>query len=243
MFPTSRFPGEEREMDEGVASGDAGGDAHVGVDGVEEVALLLEGSEKERTETEGVEPNKTSAIAAAATLGCSGVLLAVSQAFPPSARPWFTLALCIISEVAGTFCMNLADGFSNLIPSILVFILYGISLSTLTLALKDLPMSTAYSIWAGTGTALTSALGVIVFHEVGTQTSTRVLHVPLRLPNSRVQSINVSHQTPFHVFSNTKAEKTPPQPVTSCAQAMSFMKVASIGLIVAGVVLLHAGGE
>merc|ERR1719171_1703189 len=165
LFPTSRFPGEERELDEGVASGDAGGDAHVGVDGVEEVALLLEGSEKERTETEGVEPNKTSAIAAAATLGCSGVLLAVSRAFPPSARPWFTLALCIISGVAGTFCMNLADGFSNLIPSILVFILYGISLSTLTLALKDLPMSTAYSIWAGTGTALTSALGVIVFHE------------------------------------------------------------------------------
>ena len=188
-------------------------------DGVE-VGLL-----KARGQGAKVDPARTAAAAAAATLGCSGLLLAASRAFPPNARPWFTLALCIISEVAGTFCMNLADGFRNPVPSALVFVLYTISLSTLTLALKDLPMSTAYSIWAGTGTALTSALGVIVFHEVRgprAQASPTRTRPPRAVRRSRLPSV-----------AHDRARE----------QAMSVMKVASIGLIVAGVVLLHAGGE
>ena len=63
----------------------------------------------------------------------------------PKTRPWLLLCLTIIFEVGGTFCMKIADGFSHVIPSILVFVFYFTSLGMFTFTLKDLPMSTAYT--------------------------------------------------------------------------------------------------
>src|ERR1035437_9998494 len=78
---------------------------------------------------------------------------------------WIYLALGILFEVLGTICMKLADGFSKLIPSIFVFLFYGMSLGLLVLVLKKFEVSIAYAIWASVGTALIAIIGIVWFKE------------------------------------------------------------------------------
>ena len=78
---------------------------------------------------------------------------------------WLYLLAAILFEVAGTTSMKLSDGFTRIIPSVLIFICYGICFSFLTLALKKLEVSVAYSVWAGLGTVLVASIGVIWFRE------------------------------------------------------------------------------
>jgi small multidrug resistance pump len=75
------------------------------------------------------------------------------------------LALGILFEVLGTICMKFADGFTRLVPSILVFIFYSLSLVSLIFVLKKLPVSVAYAIWAGLGTALIAVIGIFWLKE------------------------------------------------------------------------------
>ncbi|MCD4810037.1 MAG: multidrug efflux SMR transporter [Methanosarcinales archaeon] len=77
----------------------------------------------------------------------------------------FYLIIAIIFEVAGTTCMKLSYGFTKAVPSILMIILYLLSLGSLTFALKKIDVSVAYAIWAGIGTALIVAVGVLWFKE------------------------------------------------------------------------------
>ncbi len=81
---------------------------------------------------------------------------------------WIYLILAIILEVAGTTNMKLSQGFTNTIPSILIFVFYGLSFICLTLTLKRIDVSVAYAVWAGLGTALIAAIGFIYFQEVVT---------------------------------------------------------------------------
>lgn len=78
---------------------------------------------------------------------------------------WVYLLLAILLEGAGTVSMKLSQGFTKWLPSIMVFILYGLSLATLTLALKKIDLSIAYAVWAGIGTALIAGVGILWFRE------------------------------------------------------------------------------
>ena len=78
---------------------------------------------------------------------------------------WILLTLAILLEVAGTTNMKLADGFSRPLPSVLIFVFYGLSFTAFTFALKKLDLSLSYAIWAGAGTVLIAAVGVIWFKE------------------------------------------------------------------------------
>jgi len=80
-------------------------------------------------------------------------------------QSWTCLAGAILLEVAGTISMKLSDGFSKAIPSVLIFIFYGLSFIGLTFALEGIEVSVAYAIWAGTGTALITAIGFVYFKE------------------------------------------------------------------------------
>ena len=81
---------------------------------------------------------------------------------------WFYLVLAILLEVAGTTNMKLSQGFSKTLPSILIFVFYGLSFTMLTLALKSIDISIAYAIWAGVGTVLIVVIGIIWFKESAT---------------------------------------------------------------------------
>jgi small multidrug resistance pump len=78
---------------------------------------------------------------------------------------WLFLAIGILFEVLGTVCMKLAEGFTKLIPSVLVFVFYGISLAALVFVLKKIEVSIAYAIWASLGTALIATIGILWFKE------------------------------------------------------------------------------
>lgn len=78
---------------------------------------------------------------------------------------WIYLLLAIICEVSGTTCMKLSKGFTKMLPSILIFIMYGFSLILLTKAIKKIDISVAYAIWSGLGTALIAAIGILWFKE------------------------------------------------------------------------------
>lgn len=79
---------------------------------------------------------------------------------------WLYLGLGIIFEVLGTICMKLAEGFTKLVPSILVFVFYGLALACLVFILKKMgEISVIYAIWASAGTALIAVIGMIWFKE------------------------------------------------------------------------------
>ena len=81
---------------------------------------------------------------------------------------WLFLAGAIILEVAGTTSMKLSEGFTKLLPSVLLFLCYAASFVALTFALKKIELSVAYTVWAGAGTALIAAIGIVYFREVVT---------------------------------------------------------------------------
>jgi small multidrug resistance pump len=64
--------------------------------------------------------------------------------------------------------MKLSQGFTKLVPSILLFVFYTLSMGMLTLALKKIDVSVAYAVWSGVGTALIATIGVVWFKEPAT---------------------------------------------------------------------------
>jgi small multidrug resistance pump len=78
---------------------------------------------------------------------------------------WLLLALAIAAELAGTICMKLSQGFTRLVPSLLIFVFYGVSFAALTGVLTRIEVGVAYAIWAGAGTALIAAIGIVWFGE------------------------------------------------------------------------------
>jgi small multidrug resistance pump len=78
---------------------------------------------------------------------------------------WFFLAGVIALEVAGTTSMKLSQGFTKPVPSVLLVMCYAASFGALSLALKKIEVSVAYAVWAGIGTTLIAAVGMVYFRE------------------------------------------------------------------------------
>jgi small multidrug resistance pump len=99
------------------------------------------------------------------------------------------LTLSILSEVAATLALRASHGFTRPLPAVIVVLGYAASFVGLALVLKRMDVSLVYAIWAGAGTALVAAIGMLALGE-----------------------------------------------------ATTALKIASIGLIVAGVIGLNLGG-
>jgi small multidrug resistance pump len=78
---------------------------------------------------------------------------------------WLALSGAIVLEVAGTTSMKLSQGFSRPLPSLLLFVFYGMSFTLMTIAVKKIDMSVSYAIWSGVGTALIAMIGFGWFKE------------------------------------------------------------------------------
>jgi small multidrug resistance pump len=78
---------------------------------------------------------------------------------------WLALGGAIVLEVAGTTSMKLSQGFSRPLPSVLLFVFYGLSFTLMTFAVKKIDMSVSYAIWSGVGTALIALIGFAWFKE------------------------------------------------------------------------------
>ena len=78
---------------------------------------------------------------------------------------WVMLILAGGLEVAWACAMKMSDGFTKIVPSIVTVAGYIASAVFLSLALKKLPLGTAYAIWTGLGIVGTSLLGILIFGE------------------------------------------------------------------------------
>lgn len=78
---------------------------------------------------------------------------------------WVLLTLAILLEVSGTTSMKLSQGFTRTLPSVLLFVFYALSFTSLNFALKTIDVSVAYAIWSGVGTTLITVIGIWWFKE------------------------------------------------------------------------------
>ena len=81
---------------------------------------------------------------------------------------WTYLFFAGLFEVAWAIGLKYTEGFSRIVPSLLTIAAMAISLALLGLALKSLPVGTAYAIWTGIGAVGTAALGIYLFSEPAT---------------------------------------------------------------------------
>jgi small multidrug resistance pump len=79
---------------------------------------------------------------------------------------WILLAGAIISEVSATLALKASEGFSKLVPSIVVVVGYVLAFFFLSQVLKKgMALGIAYGIWAAAGVALVAIAGVVLFGE------------------------------------------------------------------------------
>lgn len=78
---------------------------------------------------------------------------------------WLLLFFAIAMEVSGTTCMKLSQGFTQLWPTVLVFVFYGFSFTASTFALKTIDVSMAYAVWTALGTTIIAIIGLVWFQE------------------------------------------------------------------------------
>lgn len=69
-------------------------------------------------------------------------------------KNWIFLLVAIIAEVVATSALKASDGFTKIIPSLLVVIGYGLAFYCLSLTLRSIPIGVAYAIWSGLGIVL-----------------------------------------------------------------------------------------
>ncbi|MFT4412870.1 DMT family transporter [Fredinandcohnia humi] len=80
-------------------------------------------------------------------------------------KAYLFLMIAIVSELFGTSMLKASNGFTKLLPSIGVILGFGLAFFSLSLSLRTIPLSIAYAIWSGIGTAVTAIIGVLVWKE------------------------------------------------------------------------------
>ena len=78
---------------------------------------------------------------------------------------WIILFFAGLFEVGWAVGLKYTDGFSKPLPTALTIAAMAVSLGLLSLAMKELPLGTAYAIWTGVGAVGTVIAGIILFGE------------------------------------------------------------------------------
>ena len=82
--------------------------------------------------------------------------------------PWLLLLLAGLFEVAWAIGLKYNDGFSRPLPTLLTLSAMGVSVLLLAMAVKHLPLGTAYAVWTGIGAVGTVLMGIWLFNEPAT---------------------------------------------------------------------------
>jgi small multidrug resistance pump len=78
---------------------------------------------------------------------------------------WIILSVAIASEVVATSALKASEGFSRLLPSLIVVAGYAVAFFCLSLTLKTIPVGVAYAIWSGAGVALITLVAWVFFGQ------------------------------------------------------------------------------
>ena len=74
-------------------------------------------------------------------------------------------ALAILTEVAATLSLRMSDGFTRLVPSVIVVAGYAASFWLMALVLREYSAGFTYAVWSGSGTAIVAVFGILVWDE------------------------------------------------------------------------------
>jgi len=78
---------------------------------------------------------------------------------------WFYLVLAGGFECAWAIGLKYSEGFTRTVPSVLTVAAMGMSIWLLALAMKSIPVGTAYAVWTGIGAVGVAILGMLLFDE------------------------------------------------------------------------------
>ncbi|WP_319468852.1 multidrug efflux SMR transporter [uncultured Pseudodesulfovibrio sp.] len=76
------------------------------------------------------------------------------------------LTLAIVFEVVATSALKASDGFTKLLPSLIVVLGYAATFYFFSIVLKTMPVGVAYAIWCGLGIVLVTVTSMILYHQV-----------------------------------------------------------------------------
>ena len=80
-------------------------------------------------------------------------------------HPYLLLGIAIVAEVIATSALRAAEGFTRLLPSIMVVIGYAVAFLCLSLTLKSIPVGIVYAIWSGLGIVLISVVAYFLYGQ------------------------------------------------------------------------------
>ena len=80
-------------------------------------------------------------------------------------KNWLILLVAILSETIATTALKASEGFTVLIPSVVVVVGYCLSFYFLSLTLRSIPVGIAYSVWSGVGVAFVTLFGLLVYNQ------------------------------------------------------------------------------
>jgi quaternary ammonium compound-resistance protein SugE len=78
---------------------------------------------------------------------------------------WFYLVLAGLFECGWAVGLKYSDGFSKPVPTLFTFAAMVMSVWLLAIAMKSIPVGTAYAVWTGIGAIGVAVLGMILFDE------------------------------------------------------------------------------
>lgn len=78
---------------------------------------------------------------------------------------WAYLILAGIFEIIWAYSMKMSEGFTKLTPSIVTIVFMILSFGLLAVAMKTLPLGTAYTVWVGIGAVGAFLIGIFFLNE------------------------------------------------------------------------------
>ena len=81
-------------------------------------------------------------------------------------KAWVLLLFAITSEVIGTSCLKLSEGFSKPIPTLVVLVAYATSMLLLSRVVQTIPLGITYALWSGFGIIAIVLVGLLAYKQV-----------------------------------------------------------------------------
>ncbi len=104
---------------------------------------------------------------------------------------WFFLFIAGLLEVVWAFYMKQSHGFTRVVPTVITLITMLCSFGLLSVAMKTLPLGTAYTVWTGIGAVGAFLVGIMVLGEP--LTATRLLAAMLILSGLILMKMSSAH--------------------------------------------------
>ena len=80
--------------------------------------------------------------------------------------PWTWLVIAIVAEVIATSALRASNGFTRLVPSVIVVAGYALAFYGLSLTLRSIPVGIVYAVWSGVGIVLITLVAMALYRQV-----------------------------------------------------------------------------